>query len=139
MLDFPSKPVDLHPRPDPADQVNQMGSRTYYLLAAAGSGKTHMILETLEKEFGFYLVSGAARHQEVVTDAGERLYRPRASILSQDAELLFRTIEPGWKRRLSIHSDPRDSGSHLIFERRCELLLISRLAFFFEAIRQADS
>jgi hypothetical protein len=139
MLNLPSKPVELPPQPDPADQVNQMGSETYYLLAAAGSGKTHKTFETLEKEFGFYLVSGAARHQELVSDAGERLYSPRASIVSEDTDLLFRTIEPGWKRRLHIHEGHNDSGSPLIFERRCELLLISRLAFFFEVIRQTDS
>ena len=31
----------------------------YYLLAAAGSGKTHHLMDVLSKEFGFYLSSGA--------------------------------------------------------------------------------
>lgn len=80
------------------DKVNQKSSEICSLLAAAGSKKTHRMFDMLRAHFGFYLVSGAVRSEELPTDPGERLYCPRTSVVCADMELLIRTVNLGPKR-----------------------------------------
>jgi hypothetical protein len=121
--------LDSHSTSGPIDQVNQTRSEICYLLAAAGSGKTHRMFNMLRRHFGFYLVSGAVRSEELPTDPGERLYRPRTSAACADTELLIRTVKQGLKGQQSAKSDMR-SGNQMVFDHQCDLLLDSRLILF---------
>ena len=60
----------------------------YYLLAAAGSCKTHHLMEVLSTNFSFYLSSRAIN--DVRSKSGEALYSARTMGASTDTQHLFR-------------------------------------------------
>ena len=66
----------------------------YYLLAAAGSGKTHHLMDELSNNFGFYLSSGAIKDVEL--ESGEALYSARTMGASKDTQHLFETTRSPW-------------------------------------------
>lgn len=118
---------------DPADKLEQQRHDIYCLLAAAGSGKTHLMFNMLENSFGFYLVSGGVTCQRPSVP-GETLYHPSATRTSGDADLLFRTVKHGgisrkWPRAA-------DSGAELVQMNRVPFLFVSRLNLFFSVQEQ---
>ena len=128
MSQFKSNHLDFHHPTEPTDEVNQNPSQISYLLAAAGSGKTHRMFRMLKDQYGLYIVSGAVGKQP--HDAGDHLYQPRASIKSGDTGLLFRTLELA-----RTYSDPNnldEDTADFTFETRCDLLLQNRLRLFNE-------
>ena len=107
--------------PKPAMQEPCLRFR--YLLASAGSGKTHRLMDVLSNHYGFYLISGAINDDPTIFDNDddeETLYRPRATGSSRDTKLLFETTQVPWLR-----DGPRRLPRRR--ERRCILLLQSRL------------
>lgn len=122
-LEHKSRP--LHNSIGPTDTVSGNPSEICYLLAAAGSGKTHRMFKMLEEKFGFYIVSGGVGDQENWQDVGDRLYQPRASTASRDAKLLMRILDQEWTSPYWEHMNR--SRSELWFDDRCRLLLKNRL------------
>lgn len=131
--------INLSHTMGPTDRVSDKPSEICYLLAAAGSGKTHRMFKMLEEKFGFYIVSGRVGDQENRQDVGDYLYQPRASIASGDAKLLTRILERG---RTSPYCEYLGRGlSQIRFEDRCDMLLQSRLLLFsviFKTLRERE-
>ena len=125
-IDFMSKLESNHyDSTELTDQVNQISHEISYLLAAAGSGKTHRIFRMLKYHYGFYIVSGAVGYRKQPHDTGDHLYQPRASIKSGDTVLFFRTIESA---RTYSYLENLDEGlASFNFKKRCDLLLQNRL------------
>ena len=128
--------LDLNFSSGPTDQVNQTDHpEIYYLLATAGSEKTHRMFNMLRQHFGFYLVSGAVTRQKLPIDPGERLYRPRTSVGCADTELLIRTIEQDLKGHQSAIPEVR-RRNQAVFDYQCTILLQSLLILFFAVSQQ---
>ena len=97
-----------------------------YLLAPAGSGKTHHLMDVLSINFGFYLSSGAIN--DVRLKSGEALYSARTMGASIDTQQLFRTTRSPWLRSKGVWT-----ASEWL-RGRCELLVASRLDLFYHVV-----
>ena len=97
-----------------------------YLLAVAGSGKTHRLMDELSNTFGFYACSGAIN--DVDLKSGEALYSARTMGASIDTQHLFRTTRSPWLRSKGIWTASR------MLRLRCELLVTSRLDLFYRVV-----
>ena len=123
-------PANHSTQPNPLNQQSEI----LYLLAAAGSGKTRYMFDLLERNFGFYFVSGAVPSLPANAD-GELLYHPRASVKSRDAQLLFRT-KPSLNTGCTLTYDQHNSREEA-FQTRAGILLDSRWRLFCEIISQS--
>lgn len=115
----------LHPDQPSGEVHHRITICCRYLLASAGSGKTHLLMERLSKHYGFYFISGAIEENPVIAD-GEALFQPQSLWSSHDTKLLFDTTRSPW---ISLRKE-YCIDLHFIF--RCSKLLYCRCLLFQE-------
>jgi hypothetical protein len=134
-------PIELdneYPQPDVEDEYQHESFGVRYLLAPAGSGKTHMMFNALKKNLGFYLVSGAAQAAQMNLSPpadqlnGEQYFCPNAMGASADTRLLFEIVQ------LDHNIVNKGLSPFSLSEMHWRALQENRLRFLFEVVKQAQ-